>query len=50
MEKIEDLYILDGYAPEKDSPHPLPQVERKLLIKVVKIMDFRLGPHSDTED
>ena len=28
----------------------MPQVEKRLLIKVEKILEFRLGPHSDVED
>ena len=49
-ERIEELGILDGYAPELESDPPLPQVQRRLLIKVQKITDFKLGPHSDAED
>ncbi len=50
LERIEELGILNGYAPDIESGPPLPQVERRLLIKVQKITDFRLGPHSDAED
>lgn len=50
LERIEDLSILDGYAPAAESQPPLPQVERKLFIKIKKTTDFRLGPHSDAED
>ena len=50
VEGIEELDILNGYAPDLESEPPLPQVERRLLIKVQKIADFKLGPHSDAED
>ena len=50
LERIEELGILNGYAPDIEPWPPLPQVERRLLIKVQKITDFRLGPHSDAED
>ncbi len=50
LEKIEELGILNGYAPDIESGPPLPQVKRRLLIKVQKITDFKLGPHSDAED
>lgn len=50
LEGIEELGILNGYAPELESGPPLPQVKRRLLIKVQKITDFKLGPHSDAED
>ncbi len=50
LERIEDLGVLDGYAPTLESQQPLPQVQRRLLVKVQKIIDFKLAPHSDTED
>ncbi len=50
LEGIEELGILNGYAPDIEPWPPLPQVERRLLIKVQKITDFKLGPHSDAED
>jgi hypothetical protein len=53
VESIQDMAILDGYSPavEKQSRFiGMPQVERKLLIKVEKILDFKLGPHSDIEE
>ncbi len=50
VENIQDMAILDGYSPAVERQYPLPQVERKLLIKVEKILDFKLGPHSDIEE
>ena len=50
LEKMEEVGILNGYAPDIESGPPLPQVKRRLLIKVEKITDFKLGPHSDAED
>jgi hypothetical protein len=47
---VQDIGILDGYSPKHEAEHPLPQVEKRLLIKVDKILEFRLGPHSDVED
>lgn len=49
LERIEELGVLNGYAPGLESDPPPPQVERRLIIKVEKIIDFRLGPHSDAE-
>lgn len=46
--KIEDLAMLDGYMPEEEKS-PLPQVQRKLVIKVKNILSFTLAPHSDKE-
>jgi hypothetical protein len=50
LEKVEDVGVLDGYAPGREDQHPMPQVEKQLLVKVEKILDFRLGPHSDVEE
>jgi hypothetical protein len=40
---------MDGYIPEMESIGPSPQVERKLLVKVDKVMAFSHAPHSDLE-
>lgn len=48
--KILDTGVLDGYAPEVERAHPMPQIEKELLIKVEKIIEFKLSPHSDLED
>jgi hypothetical protein len=50
LEKIEDLGVLDGYAPGLEGKPPLPQVQRRLLIRIEKILDFKQGPHSDIEE
>ena len=47
---VEDVGVLDGYSPAREGKPPLPQVEKRLLVKVEKILDFCLGPHSDVED
>jgi hypothetical protein len=47
---VQDIGVLDGYSPKREADHPLPQVEKRLLVKVEKILEFRLGPHSDVED
>ena len=49
LEKVKELGVLDGYAPEVESVPPLPQVERQLFINVQSILDFKAGPHSDQE-
>ena len=48
--KILDIGVLDGYAPELERGHPMPQVEKELLIKVEKIIEFKLAPHTDLEE
>lgn len=49
VEKIQDMAILDGYSKKMEENLPLPQVERKLIVRVDKIIDFKLKPHSDLE-
>jgi len=49
LETSRDVAVLDGYAPGLEGQPPLPQVERRLLVRVEKVMEFRIGPHSDTE-
>ncbi len=50
VEKIDDMGVLDGYAPGLDTAPPLPQVRRRLLIRTERIIDFKLAPHSDVEE
>ncbi len=50
LEKMKDLGILNGYAPQVEGKSPLPQVERQLLVHVDKIIEFKRAPHSDVEE
>jgi hypothetical protein len=47
IEKVEDLAVLDGYVPDVEKGGKIPQVQRRLLMRVDRILDFRCGPHSD---
>jgi hypothetical protein len=49
VKDIQDVGVLDGYAPAIEAKARLPQVERKLLVEVDKIIEFRYAPHSDIE-
>lgn len=49
-EKVEELSMMDGYTPEPENQIPLPQVERKLIVRVNKIVSFKHAPHSDVEE
>jgi hypothetical protein len=49
VERIEETSILDGYAPERETAEPPPQVERRLIVDVEKVIAFSHAPHSDTE-
>ncbi len=47
-ERLEDTAFLNGYTEKEEHEH-FPQVERKLVVRVEKILYFRHAPHSDTE-
>jgi hypothetical protein len=47
MEKIEDIALLDGYAPDIETEGQVPQAERRLIIRVDKVLAFSHAPHSD---
>ena len=50
VEKVEESAFLNGYAPQVEGSSPSPQVERQLLVRVDKVIDFRYAPHSDVEE
>ena len=47
VERVEDAAVLDGYTPQAGTAAPLPQVERRLVVRVDSILDFRKAPHTD---
>jgi len=47
VQRIEDVAVLDGYAPRVESRHPTPQIERRLTIHVETILQFSRRPHTD---
>ncbi len=49
-EKVEDLLMMNGYAPEKEEKTTRPQVKWQVIIRVDKITDFMQAPHSDIEE
>lgn len=49
-EKIKDTAIMNGYAPALEDKSALPQVERRLLIRVDRMIGFRHSPHTDEEE
>ena len=48
--KVEETAMMDGYIPELERKEPSPQVERQLLVRVVKVVSFSHAPHSDLEE
>jgi hypothetical protein len=47
-EDLEETAMMDGLSPNLGKA--LPQVERKIHVRVEKIIDFSHAPHSDTEE
>ncbi len=47
LKKEEEVAFLDGYSPEVNTPHPVPQILRKLTVVVRKISEFNIAPHTD---
>jgi len=47
--EVEDTAIMDGYAPDIKNDKLLPQVERRLLVRVDKVIHFSSAPHTDQE-
>ena len=47
-EKIVDRAMMDGYTPAKDD-RAIPQVEREIIFRLVRVIDFMRGLHSDME-
>ncbi|MFW5853686.1 MAG: pyridoxamine 5'-phosphate oxidase family protein [Thermodesulfobacteriota bacterium] len=48
VEQVEETAMMDGFAPELGTEEPLPQSERKLIIRVEEVLAFSHAPHSDT--
>jgi hypothetical protein len=49
VERIEELAVLNGFSPETEESSPIPQVERRLHVRVNRVIGFSHAPHSDTE-
>ncbi len=47
LEEVEDLGVLDGYAPQVEVRTPVPQVERQLLAHIDRVIDFKRAPRTD---
>ena len=50
MENLMDMHMTDGYVPNIENKQPLPDVERQILIRLNKVVDFKRAPHSDIEE
>jgi len=50
VEEIKELAFADGNAPEIEGSDTVPHVERRLLVRVDKVVRFSHAPHSDVEE
>jgi uncharacterized protein len=47
-ERIEDVAMLDGFEAGRAETPPMPQIERRLIVRGREVFEFRQRPHSDT--
>lgn len=47
--KEEDTAYLDGYSADLKGQNRIPQIQRKVTVRINKIIDFKLSPHTDIE-
>lgn len=47
LERLEEVAMLDGYDPEAPVT---PQVERRMVVRVERVLAFSHAPHSDAEE
>lgn len=50
VERVEDVEILDGRPVGDEESAPVPQVERRLIVRPEHVYEFRRTPHSDREE
>jgi hypothetical protein len=46
VEETKEQAVIDGYSPDTE-PASVPQIERKLVIRVARVLDFSQAPHTD---
>jgi len=49
-EGVEETAVMDGLPPGAEARDPLPQVERRILMRVDKVIRFSHAPHTDREE
>lgn len=49
-ERVEDMAFMDGLVPSAETGKPLPQVERKILVRSNRVLRFSHAPHTDLEE
>jgi uncharacterized protein len=49
-EQVENMAVLGCWTPEVNGRISVPQMERRVLVRVDKIIDFKHAPHNDIEE
>jgi hypothetical protein len=49
-EQVEDICMLNGYDPKTEGKIAVPQVERRIIMRINKVIDFTHAPHTDREE
>ncbi len=49
VKKVEETAVIDGYIPNEERSHQVPQFKVKLKIMVTSVFKFEIGPHYDVE-
>ena len=50
VQSVEEMAMMDGYAPELEHAPPMPQIERRLIVRVDSLVAFSHAPHTDMEE
>ena len=50
VEDMVEVSIMNGFEPETKTSAPMPQIERKFLIRVERVLTFSHAPHTDLEE
>ena len=49
-ENVEDICMLNGYDPKTEGKSAIPQVERRIIVNISRVLDFTHAPHTDREE
>jgi hypothetical protein len=47
---LKELGMMNGYVPDLEKKPPIPQIQREMVVRVDKIIDFKIALHSDAEE
>lgn len=50
VEAVEQTGVLDALGPDELAGHPVPQIERRLIIRPDRLLAFTQAPHTDADE